>query len=671
MKAETPPQKLVALAVDTIKMLAVDAVEKANSGHPGMPMGTADLAFVLWTRYLRFNPQDPRWPNRDRFVLSAGHGSMLLYALLHLTGYDVSLEDLKSFRQWGSKTPGHPEGGHTPGVEVTTGPLGQGFANAVGIAIGERLLATQLNTAQHALYDHRTYCIAGDGDLMEGVSHEAASIAGHLGLGKLVCFYDDNHITLAGTTEQTVTDDVVERFTGYGWRAERIDGHDHAQVAAALDRALAQDAKPTLIAARTHIANGAPHLHDSFKAHGSPLGKEEVAATKKALGWPDSPTFLVPAEVRELFAARVAELKKGYDGWCALRDGWAKANPDRSKVWQARLSGEAPAGLYERLIAKLPEPKPEATRAIAGKIEQAVAAELPGLVGGSADLETSTNTLIAGSPEVQPGHFEGRNLRFGVREHAMGSIQNGLAQTGGFVPFGATFLVFSDYMRPAVRLAALGKLHTIYVWTHDSVLLGEDGPTHQPVEQLSSLRLIPGLHVFRPADALETAAAWAHAATRRDGPTGLVLTRQKVPPLSRPAGFDPAVVLRGGYVLRRPAGTPELVLLATGSEVHLAVDAAEALAAEGRRCQVVSLPCLELFDAQPRAWRDEVLPRGVRRLSIEAGRTEPWLRWVGEDGAAIGIDHFGASAPENVLAEKFGLTTAAVVARARDLLPAR
>ncbi len=670
MKAVAPPPSLAKLAVDTIKMLAVDAVEKADSGHPGMPMGAADMAFVLWYRYLRFHPADPGWPNRDRFILSAGHGSMLLYSLLHLAGYDVTIEDLKSFRQWGSKTPGHPEGGHTPGVEVTTGPLGQGFANAVGIAIAEKLLATQMNTASRALYDHRTYCLAGDGDLMEGISHEAASLAGHLGLGKLVCLYDDNHITLAGTTEQSVTDDVIRRFEGYGWLATRIDGHDHAQVAAALDAALAQDERPVLIAARTHIAEGAPHAHDTFQAHGAPLGAEEVAATKRAIGWPDQPTFLVPPEVRELFSGRVAALKDEYGRWCETRDRWAEENPEKAQVWQARLSSAVPADLYDRLLEKLPG-KPDATRGLAARIEQLVAEHVPGLMGGAADLEPSTKTTILGSPEIQPGDFTGRNLRFGVREHGMGAILNGLAQYGGFVPFGSTFLVFSDYMRPAVRLAALGRLHVIYVWTHDSVLLGEDGPTHQPVEQLAALRLIPGLHVFRPADALEVAAAWAHAVTRRDGPTALVLSRQKVPAIARPEGFDAKLVLRGGYVLRKPVGDPELVLMATGSELSLAVEAAGALAREGRRCQVVSLPCLELFEAQPRAWRDELLPRGVPRLSIEAGRTEPWLRWVGEDGAAIGIDRFGASAPDKVLAEKFGLTEAAVLARARELLGPR
>ncbi|MHB8418294.1 MAG: transketolase [Myxococcales bacterium] len=668
MRAPAPPEALAHKAVDTIKMLSVDAVEKANSGHPGLPMGAADFAFVLWYRYLRFDPKDPKWPNRDRFVLSAGHGSMLLYSLLHLNGFDVTLDDLKAFRQWGSKTPGHPEAHETPGVEVTTGPLGQGFANAVGLALGERLMAAQFNTKEHALYDHRVYCLASDGDLMEGISHEAASLAGHLGLGNLVTIFDDNQVTLAGPTGVICNDDVVKRFEGYGWFVQRADGHDHAAVAQAIDAALAQGKRPSLIAARTHIGNGAPHLHDSYKVHGSPLGKEETLATKRAIGWPEQPTFLVPPEVRQLFEARVAELRREHEGWNALRDAWAKKNPEKAKLWQARLEGAVPAGLFAELVAKLPAPAPAATRALAGQVEQLVAERVPALMGGAADLEPSTDTTIKAAAEVQPDQWEGRNVRFGIREHAMGGALNGLAQYGGFIPFGATFLVFSDYMRPAVRLAALGGLHTIYVWTHDSVLLGEDGPTHQPVEQLGALRLIPNLDVFRPADALEVAAAWTHAVSRKDGPTALVLSRQKLPPIVRPAGFDPELTRRGGYVVSAPPGTPDLVLMATGSELHVVAAAAELLAQEGRRCQVVSLPCLELFERQELTYREQVLPRGVRRLSLEAGRSEPWLRWVGDGGLALGIDRFGASAPDKVIAEKLGLTPAAVAARARAWL---
>ncbi len=668
MKAPAPSEALAKKAVDTLKMLSVDAIEKANSGHPGLPMGAADFAFVLWYRYLRFDPRDPRWPNRDRFILSAGHGSMLLYSLLHLFGFDVTLDDLKSFRQWGSKTPGHPEPHATPGVEVTSGPLGQGFSNAVGMALGERMMAAQFNTPEHALYDHRVYCLASDGDLMEGISHEAASLAGHLGLSNLVTIFDDNQVTLAGPAGVICNDDVAKRFEGYGWFVQRVDGHDHAAVAKAIEAAIAEPKRPSLVAARTHIGDGSPHLHDSYKVHGSPLGKDEAAATKKALGWPEQPAFLVPAEVKQLFDARAAELRQDHEAWKQLRDAWAKKNPEKAKLWQARLDAEVPANLYADLVSKLPAPAPAATRALAGQIEQLVAERVPGLMGGAADLEPSTDTTIQAAGEVQPGRFDGKNVRFGIREHAMGGALNGLAQYGGFIPFGATFLVFSDYMRPAVRLAALGGLHTIYVWTHDSVFLGEDGPTHQPVEQLAALRLIPNLDVFRPADALEVAAAWSHAVSRKDGPTALVLTRQKLPPLARPAGFDPELVRRGGYVVTKPAGKPDLVLLATGSELHVVAAAAEQLAQEGRRCQVVSLPCLELFERQDASYREQVLPKGVRRLSLEAGRSDPWRRWVGEDGLALGIDRFGASAPDKVIAEKLGFTPAAVVARARAWL---
>jgi transketolase len=668
MKAPAAPEKLTKLAVDTIKMLSVDAVEKANSGHPGLPMGAANYAFVLWSRYLRFNPREPHWPNRDRFVLSAGHGSMLLYSLLHLSGYDLTLDDLKSFRQWGSKTPGHPEAHETPGVEVTTGPLGQGFANAVGIALGERMMAAQFNTSDQRLYDHTTYVLAGDGDFMEGISHEAASLAGHLGLSNLVCFFDDNHVTLAGPADVSCTDDVQKRFEGYNWFVQRIDGDDHAQIEKAIDAALAEPKRPSLIAARTHIGNGAPDVEDTCKAHGSPLGPKETAATKTNIGWPQEPTFIIPPEVRKLFDERVLSLQKEYAAWTALRDAWTKANPEKAQVWRDRLGSVVPPTLFKDLLAKLPEPKPEATRAIAGQLEQIVAERVHGLVGGAADLETSTNTTIKASTEIQPGQFGGRNIRFGVREHAMGGVQNGLAQYGGFIPFGATFLTFSDYMRPAVRLAGLGGLHAIYVWTHDSVMLGEDGPTHQPIEQLGALRLILGLDVYRPADALECAAAWAHAVDRRDGPTALVLSRQKLPPIPRPAGFDPELARRGGYVVSKPNGIPELVMMATGSELQLIVAAADTLTKDGRRIQVVSLPCLSLFERQDQAYRNDVLPPGSLRLSIEAGRSEPWLRWVGDQGVALGIDRYGASAPDSVLAEKLGLTPAAVLTAARKLL---
>jgi transketolase len=664
MKGPAAPAPLAQLAVNTIKMLAVDAVEHANSGHPGLPMGAAHYAFILWSRYLRFDPQDPAWPDRDRFVLSAGHGSMLLYALLHLAGYDLSLEDLKQFRQWGSRTPGHPEYGHTPGVEVTTGPLGQGFANGVGMAIGMRRAQAEFNTPTRTLYDHRVYALVSDGDLMEGISHEAASLAGHLGLSNLTYLYDDNLITLSAPTNVTETDDVVKRFEGYGWFVQRADGRDHAQIERALDAALAEKNRPQLIAFRTHLADGAPDAHDTYQAHGSPLGAKEVAATKKALGWPAEPTFLVPPEVTALFRERVSQLKKEHADWEALRDAWAKENPEKAKGWRARLARETPPDLFDTLRAKAPV-KADATRNESSEIEQHVAALCPELLGGSADLDPSTKTYIKGSPMMARGEFSGRNLMFGVREHAMGAICNGLAVYGGYLPFASTFLIFSDYMRPAIRLAALSKLRVIYVFTHDSVMVGEDGPTHEPVEQVASLRLIPNLHLFRPADSLECAAAWAHAVGRKDGPTAFSLTRQKLPLLERDADFDPRLVLRGGYALKR-VERPNLTLLATGSEVPVMAAAAELLAPAGYRCQVVSLPCLELFREQPAAYREQVIPRGVRRVSLEAGRTDPWLSWVGEDGLALGIDRFGASAPDTIIAEKYGLTAGAVVSRIRE-----
>jgi transketolase len=664
MKGPAIPQPLAQLAVNTIKMLAVDAVEHANSGHPGMPMGAAHYAFLLWARYLRFDPKDPDWPDRDRFVLSAGHGSMLLYALLHLSGYDVSLDDLKKFRQWGSRTPGHPELGHTPGVEVTTGPLGQGFANGVGMAIGMRRAQAEFNTPSRALYGNRVYAIASDGDLMEGISHEAASLAGHLKLSNLTYLYDDNLITLSAPTDVTETDDVVKRFEGYGWFVQRADGRDHAQIERALDAALAEKDRPQLIAFRTHLADGAPDAHDTYEAHGSPLGAKEVAATKKAIGWPAEPTFLVPPEVYGLFRERVGQLQKEHATWNELREGWEKENPDKARNWHARLARETAADLFDTLRAKV-APRVDATRNLSSELEQHVAALCPEFLGGSADLDPSTKTFIKGSGAIKAGDFSGRNLMFGIREHAMGAICNGLAAYGGFLPFASTFLIFSDYMRPAIRLAALSKLRVVCVFTHDSILLGEDGPTHEPVEQLASLRLIPNLHVFRPADALECAAAWAHAMGRKDGPTAFSLTRQKLPLLARDADFDPKLATRGGYIAKR-ADKPNLVLMATGSEVSVMAEAAALLAPGGYRCQLVSLPCLEVFREQDQAYREQVIPRGVRRVSLEAGRTDPWLSWVGEDGLALGVDRFGASAPDTVLAEKYGLTASSVAARIRE-----
>ncbi len=667
MKGTAAPDALTRKAINTIKFLAVDAIGKANSGHPGLPLGAADLTFLLWSRYLRFNPKDPLWPDRDRFVLSAGHGSALLYALLHLAGYDLSLDELKQFRQWGSRTPGHPEFGHTAGVEVTTGPLGQGVANAVGIALGRDLMAARYNAPGRPLYSHRVYCLAGDGCLMEGISHEAASLAGHLGLSNLTVIYDDNLTTLSGPTQVVETDDVCERFEALGWATQRVDGYDLAAVERSLDWALAEPKRPQLIAARTILGHGAPRVGGTFKAHGEPLDAADVAGLRQALGWP-AETFVVPPEVHALFAARVADLQKEYATWQELRAAFEKAEPEKAVEWKARIQGTVPATLFDDVRPKTPShEKDEATRSLAGDIEQLVAARVPALVGGSADLDPSTKTFLKGSPIVASADFSGRNLELGVREHAMGAVCVGLAATGGFIPFGATFLVFSDYMRPPIRLAALSKLRAVFVFTHDSVLLGEDGPTHQPVEQLAALRLIPNLHVFRPADLVECAAAWTHAVSRADGPTAIVLSRQKVPPLPRPATFDAKVTQRGGYVVVAK-DAPTVCLLATGSEVGVMVEVGKRLDAAGQQAQVVSLPCLEIFAAQDRAYRASVLPQGVRRVSLEAGRTDGWYRWVGDRGLALGVDRFGASAPDKILAEQYGLTAPLVATRVTEWL---
>ncbi len=657
---------LARLAINTIKMLSVDAIEKANSGHPGLPMGAADYAFILWSRYLKFDPRDPSWADRDRFVLSAGHGSMLLYSLLHLSGYDLTLDDLKQFRQWGSRTPGHPEVHLTPGVECTTGPLGQGFANGVGMALAARMANARLP----GLLSHRVFGIVSDGDMMEGVASEAASLAGHLGLGNLVYLYDDNKITLDGTLDETMSEDVGRRFEAYGWRTRHIDGHDHAQIADALEWATAEPpftaAHPTLILCRTHIGNGAPNKHDTHKVHGEPLGKVELEATKKALGWPLEPSFYVPDEVRAFFRGRAEQLGEVHAAWRAHEAAWCAANPDAAAQWRTLRDKAAPADLLAQLAAAAPK-ELDATRSTAGAILQKAAALVPSLVGGDADLGGSTKTPIKGSSKVERGHFDGRNLRFGIREHAMTSMCNGMALYGMFVPFGATFLTFSDYSRPALRLAALSHVQNVQVFTHDSVFLGEDGPTHQSVEHVAALRLIPDLDVWRPADGKECAAAWASAIGRRNGPTAIVLSRQKVGALPDAATAEDAA--RGGYVLvRESGGEPTLALLATGSEVALAVEAGKLLAADGHRVRVVSLPCLQQFRRQEDAYQDAVLPRAGRRVSLEAGRTECWRGLVGTDGLAIGIDHFGASAPASVLAEKYGFTPAQVAARIRAFL---
>ena len=659
-----PSAALADQAVNTIRMLAADAVQRANSGHPGMPMGAADMAFVLWTRHLRFNPRVPRWMDRDRFVLSAGHGSMLLYGLLHLSGYDVTLEDLQRFRQFGSRTPGHPEFGHTAGVEVTSGPLGQGFANGIGIALGQAMLSARLGPG-NPVEDHFTYAIVSDGDLMEGVSAEAASFAGHNRLGRLVYLYDDNGITIDGSTGLAFSgEDVTRRFEAYGWQVLSVDGRDHDGISRAIDEARADLARPSLVRVRTVIGYGAPNKQGKSSAHGAPLGEEELAAAKAFFGWPLEPRFLVPEDVRAFWREVVAGKEAEYDAWRQRERAWRATHPEPSRLLDAHLGRTVPSDLQAELVGVTDAQ--DSTRKLSAAFIQKAAALVPSLVGGSADLAESNLTDIKGGGGVGPHHHGGRNIHFGIREHAMGSIANGLAYDGLFVPFVGTFLVFADYMRPAVRLAALSRLQVVYVWTHDSIFLGEDGPTHQPVEQLTSLRAIPNLHVVRPADAAETAVAWAHALERRDGPTALVLTRQKTGLLPR-SGFDPATAARGGYVLADAPGAG-LTLLATGSEVAIALGAAGLLAQEGIAARVVSVPCLQCFEAQPEAWRREVLPRGQRIAVVEAARGLEWWKLAGADGLVLGIDRFGASAPEKALAEEYGFTPAKVAERVQRWL---
>jgi transketolase len=659
--------ELARRAVNTIKFLSADAVERADSGHPGLPMGAADAAFVLWTRFLRFDPAAPGWPDRDRFVLSAGHGSMLLYSLLHLFGYDLSLADLQGFRQWGSRTPGHPEFGLTAGVEATTGPLGQGIGNAVGMALAERMLADRFNGRDG--FDpvgHRVFVLASDGDVMEGVSGEASSLAGHLRLGNLVVLYDDNRITIEGATDLAFSENVTARYAGYGWHVQSADGHDHEAIGRALERAVAERDRPSLIACRTHIAHGAPNKQDTAEAHGAPLGMEEVRAAKQQAGWPLEPAFHVPAEVQAFFERRARAGRALRETWEKGLAAWRAADPARAKLWDAHRSAAMPADITRALLDSAPQGD-AATRAHGGKVLQRAAALVPGLIGGSADLAPSTKTIIQGSPAVSPGEYLGRNLHFGVREHAMGAIQNGILYHGAFRPYGATFLVFSDYMRPSIRLAALSHLGAIYVFTHDSIFVGEDGPTHEPIEHAAALRAIPNLHVHRPADGLETALAWGMALERTDGPTAILLTRQNVPAIRREATGPLADPRKGAYLVAGD-GAPDAVVAATGSEVHLAVAAREALAREGRRLNVVSMPCLEVFAAQAAAHRDGLFPPGVPVATVEAGRTDPWRALAGPAGLCIGVDRFGASAPAGVLAEKFGLTPQGVTGRIREWL---
>ncbi|HUV89986.1 MAG TPA: transketolase [Anaerolineae bacterium] len=655
--------------INTIRTLAMDAVQKADSGHPGLPMGMADVAYVLWTRFLKHNPTDPASPDRDRFVLSAGHGSMLLYSLLHLTGYDLPLEELESFRQWGSRTPGHPEYGLTPGVEATTGPLGQGFANGVGMAISERFLAATFNRPGCPIFDHYTYAIVSDGDLMEGVSHEAASLAAHLGLGKLVYFYDDNEISIEGSTDLAFTEDVPARFRAYGWHVQEVGGYHLEEIGAAIHTAQQETERPSLIVCHTHIGYGSPHKQDTADAHGAPLGEEEVRLTKEALGWPPDAHFFVPDEALAVFRQAVERGRQAQAQWREAFERYRAAYPDEAALLETLWAGKLPEGWADALPRFSPNDGSLATRNASGAVLNALARVLPTLIGGSADLAPSTNTLLKGYSDFQRATPAGRNFHFGVREHAMGSILNGMALHGGILPYGATFMVFSDYMRPPVRLAAMMHLPVVYVWTHDTVWVGEDGPTHQPVEQLAALRAIPNLVIIRPADANETAAAWRVALERRDGPTGLALTRQKVPVLFETNRDAAQTVARGAYVLADSSGIPDVLLIASGSEVHLALAARDVLAQRGIAVRVVSMPSWELFEAQPASYRDAVLPPQVTaRLIIEAGVTQGWERYAGPAGDVIGLEHFGASAPYKVLMDKFGFTAQAVVERALRLL---
>ena len=647
----------------------MDAVQKADSGHPGTPMALAPLAYVLWTQHLRYNPADPNWLNRDRFVLSAGHASMLLYSVLYLTGYDLTLDDLKQFRQWESKTPGHPELGCTPGVETTTGPLGQGIGNAVGMAVGEAHLAAVFNRDQK-IFDHNVYFIASDGDMMEGVSHETASFAGHHKLGKLIGFYDDNHITIEGDTALTFSDDTAARFAAYGWHTQHVaDVNDLAALNRAIDAARAETSRPSLIVVRSHIGYGSPNKHDTAEAHGSALGVEEIKLTKQALGYPSQEPFYVAPEALRYWREAAKRRAKTEDEWKNIYDAYKAANPALEKELQRRLRGDLPDGWEDALPTFTAKDGNVASRAASGVVINALGKIIPELIGGSADLASSTNTIIKGVPSFSAENYAGRNFHFGIREHGMGSIMNGISLTGGIIPYGATFLIFSDYMRPPVRLACIMDRHVIYVYTHDSIGLGEDGPTHQPIEQLSTLRAIPEMTLIRPADASETAEAWRVALKHRKGPVALVLTRQKLSFIDRTRYASASGLARGAYVLAdSPGGAPEVVLISSGSEVALILDAQKKLEADGIRARTVSMPSHELFARQDQSYRDSVLLKGVRRVAMEAAHPMSWYRWVGNDGVILGLERFGASAPAARIYTEFGLTVDRVVETAKKFV---
>ncbi len=669
-----PQENLDRLCANTLRTLAMDIVQKANSGHPGMPMGASEIAYILWTCFLRHNPANPSWPNRDRFILSAGHGSALLYSLLHLTGYDMPMEELKCFRQWGSHTPGHPEYDPGRGIETTTGPLGQGFATGVGMAIAERFLGAIFNRPGYPIMDHRTYAIVSDGDLMEGLSHEAASLAGHLGLHKLIYLYDDNEISIDGSTDLTFTEDVQARFRAYGWFVQEVDGHDMDAIERAIRTAQQQTERPSLIACHTHIAYGSPHKQDTAASHGAPLGEEEVRLTKEALGWAFEAHFLIPDPVCATFRQAVEQGRAQEAEWQRMLEVYAADYPDLAPLWKRVMAGELPEGWEESLPSFRPEEGPISTRDASGRVLNALAPVIPELLGGSADLSESNRTYLEGYPDFSREQPAGRNIHFGVREHAMGAILNGLALHGGIIPYGGTFLVFSDYMRPAIRLAAMMRQPVIFVFTHDSIGVGEDGPTHQPVEQMASLRTIPHLVTLRPADANETVEAWRFALTYRKGPVALFLTRQGLPILGPSATAEgyPARLTQGAYILAEaPQGQPDLILIATGSEVHPALEARKLLVEQGIGARVVSMPSGELLDRQPESYRHQVLPPLVLvRLAVEAGVPQGWHRYVGSWGDVIGVERFGASAPYKVLWEKYGFTAQHIAERARELLAA-
>ena len=650
--------KIKRLALN-VRTLSAEGVEKAKSGHPGLPLGAADFASILWANFLRFNPKDSKWPGRDRFVLSAGHGSMLLYSLLHLFGYDLPVSELKNFRQWESKTPGHPEFGWTDGVETTTGPLGQGFANGVGMALSAKMLADRYSKD---LFNYNVYAIVSDGDLMEGVASEAASLAGHLALDNLIYLYDDNKISLADPTEVCFTESVPKRFESYGWYVQEIDGHDLTAITKAIENAKKESKRPSIICCRTTIGFGSPNKAGTADVHGAPLGGEELKLTKGKLGWTEEQDFVVAADVQEFCKESIAAKQKEYDSWQAEFKKWSEANKQLAEQFKSQNERKLPADLKEKLLAAFKEAKKDATRNLSGKAIQEIAKNVPFFIGGSADLEPSTKTLIKDTTDIKAGSYSGKNIRFGVREHAMGSIVNGLAYGQNWIPYSATFLVFADYMRPTIRLAALSHIQSLFIFTHDSFWVGEDGPTHEPIEHIAGLRLIPNLSVYRPADGIEVAMCYMSALEQKKAPSSLLFTRQNLTPLERRADFNPDEILKGAYIVSGENNS-EYVIIATGSEAYLACETAKILETNGKSVRVVSMPCMELFKKQDKAFRDSIIPPGATKVSIEAGTTDIWRSIVGDSGISIGIDHYGASAPGELLSEKFGFNAEKIAAR--------